>query len=78
MDIQNKLIIELKERLGYAENITLTRDEFNLLVDGDLGYAKELEGEVSELADELEDFKSECECAELQEKLDKIIEIAEG
>ena len=33
MDIQNKLIIELKEGLGYKEEVTLTRDEFNLLVD---------------------------------------------
>lgn len=77
MDIQNKLILELKERLGYKEEVTLTRDELDLLVDGDLGYAKELEGEIEDLNDEINELKDECICEELREKLGKIIKIAE-
>lgn len=77
MDLQNKLAMELKERLAYGESVTLTRDELFLLIDGDLGYAKELEEEVAELEGELEEVRGDCQCAELQEKLDKILKIVE-
>lgn len=77
MDLQHRLAIQLKERLGYGESITLTRDELLLLVDGDLGYAKELEEEVTDLESQLEEFRNDCNCNELQEKLNKIIKIAE-
>lgn len=78
MDIQNKLTIELKERISYGESITLTRDEFFLLVDGDLGYAKELEENIADLESELEEVRDNCQCDELQEKLNKISKIAES
>ena len=85
MDIQNKLVIELRERLAYGENVTLTRDEFNLLVDGDLGYAAQLQEEIDDLEREFEDFKDNCDCDDkqeevdkLQKKLDNILEIIEA
>lgn len=78
MDIQNKLRIDLKERLAYGESIILTRDELFLLIDGDLGYMAELEEEIEELSEELDQARESCECKNLQEKLDKISKIIES
>jgi tRNA(Phe) wybutosine-synthesizing methylase Tyw3 len=78
VDLQGKLATELRERLGYRENVLVTRDELNLLIEGDMGLARELEEEIEELTSELEELKDNCECEKLQKKLDKILKIVEA
>lgn len=75
MDLQYRLVIQLKERLGYKEQITLTRDEFNLLIDGDLGLVAELQKEIDELNSDLEDFKDYCNCDEIRKNLEELSKI---
>lgn len=83
--MQEKLVTTLRLRLGYKEEVTLTRDELNLLVDGDIGVQKELEEEVACLSEEIAELKDECEeleeaeskIKELESKLERIQEIME-
>lgn len=89
MNAQENLLADLKIRLGYKQEIILTRDEFILIVEGDMGIQKELEEEIEDLEGETSGLKSECEdleneiielkeqVKELEEKLDKIEKILE-
>lgn len=79
MSVIETLLTDLKIRLGYNESITLTRDEFNLIVDGDVYAQEELQEEIEKLESELEDaidsanvFQEESE--ELKEKVESLKE----
>ncbi len=79
MDAAQILLTDLKIRLGYNESIILSRDEFNLLVDGDIGVQKELEEQIEDLESELEGAidnsdSFQCLAEELKEKVEELRE----
>ena len=78
MDVMEKLLTDLKTRLGYSEEMVISRDEFNTLVDGDVGTQKELEEEIEELKSEVGGLTDQLDdLEELQEKLNRIAKIIE-
>ena len=79
MDAQQALLDKLKIRLGYNQDVTLTRDEFSLLIDGDIGIQKELESDIDHLEglldQEREDSRDlEEEVVELKKEIEDLEE----
>lgn len=70
-------IMNLKIRLGYSESITLSRDEFNEIMDDDPFDIANLKEEVEDLVSDIEALKDEIlawgnENEELELKIEKL------
>lgn len=61
MDIMEKLKSDLDARMGYGEEVVVTREELRILLNGVPGELKEALGAIEDL---------EAECSELKDSLD--------
>ena len=57
--MNKNLLMNLDLRLGYKDEITLSRDEYNSLLKGDVDRINDLEGDIESLESDIEDLQDE-------------------
>ncbi len=64
--MSKSLLMDLDLRLGYKNEITLSRDEYNSLLKGDIDKINDLEGDIESLESYIDDLKDENDALESQ------------